>query len=79
MGQLRVGETVKGKFFWLAQRLKIGNEDAHDEVQRANENVENVRGWICSSRGLALRTLTHTEGEFEHEGFCKDCATRSEW
>lgn len=27
--------------------------------------------WICSSRGLAMRTLTHTEGEFEHEVFYK--------
>lgn len=62
----------------MAQRFKKGNEDAHDEVQRANENVENVRDWICSSRGLALRTLTHTEGEFERKGFCKDCATHFE-
>lgn len=59
------------EFFWLAQSLKKDNKDAHDEVKKTDENVENVRDWIYSSRGLAMRTLTHTEGEFEHEGFCK--------
>lgn len=67
------------KFFWLAQKLKKSNKDAHAEVQTTDENVENVRDQIYSSWGLPMRTLTHSEGEFEHEGFCTARATHFEW
>lgn len=33
---------------------------------------------FIQAEGLAMRTLTHTEGEFEQKGFCKACATHFE-
>lgn len=48
--------------FWLARRLKKGNKDAHGEVQKTDENVENVRAWIYSNRGLAREHWLIQEG-----------------
>lgn len=33
---------------------------------------------FIQAEGLAMRTLTHPEGEFEQKGFCKACATHFE-